>query len=284
MCSIVINRQLENLRIIERYDLFNDLFMSAVFCDKACAALLLNIIFERDDIQITDVRIQYAMRNIYGKSVYLDVFMTDADGICYDVEIQKSHAGAKARRTRGYRSLIDANVQRPGKYFDALPDLYVIFITETDVRGDGKSLYHMSQRNSETGEEFDDGSHVIYVNGENEEETALGRLMHDFHCTNSNDMYYDVLAKRVRYLKEETEGHEYMEDLINEILERECLKSMEIGRLEGIEFGRREGHQEGQQKTFLKIIQNMITDGFTNEMISKYTGLSHSELKDLMQK
>ena len=28
--------------------------------------------------------------------------------------------------------------------------------------------------------------------------TELGRLMHDFHCKNADDMYYGVLAERVQ--------------------------------------------------------------------------------------
>ena len=30
-----------------------------------------------------------------------------------------------------------------------------------------------------------------------DEDTPLGRLMHDFRCTRPEDMYYDVLAERV---------------------------------------------------------------------------------------
>ena len=30
--------------------------------------------------------------------------------------------------------------------------------------------------------------------------------MHDFSCTNPKDMYYKILADRVRYFKEDEEG------------------------------------------------------------------------------
>ena len=38
------------------------------------------------------------------------------------------------------------------------------------------------------------------------DETALGKLMHDFACTNAKDMYYEVLADRVHYFKEDEKG------------------------------------------------------------------------------
>ena len=38
------------------------------------------------------------------------------------------------------------------------------------------------------------------------EKTELGRLMHDFHCKDASEMYSEVLARRVRELKETEEG------------------------------------------------------------------------------
>lgn len=57
-----------------------------------------------------------------------------------------------------------------------------------------------------TGERFEDGSHILYVNGAFRDESPIGKLMHDFSCTNPSDMYYGVLADRVRFFKESKEG------------------------------------------------------------------------------
>ena len=44
--------------------------------------------------------------------------------------------------------------------------------------------------------------------------------MHDFNCTNASDMYFDLLAEKTRYLKENPKGVsemcKVMEDLRNE--------------------------------------------------------------------
>ena len=64
------------------------------------------------------------------------------------------------------------------------------------------------------------GTHILYVNGEYRGDSDLGKLMHDFNCTDAEDMYFDLLAEKTRYLKENPKGVnemcKVMEDLRNE--------------------------------------------------------------------
>lgn len=53
-----------------------------------------------------------------------------------------------------------------GPEFRQLPDTYVIFITEKDFYGRGKPVYLIQNMNVTTGEAFEDGAHILYVNGE----------------------------------------------------------------------------------------------------------------------
>lgn len=60
--------------------------------------------------------------------------------------------------------------------------------------------------------------------------------MHDFSCINARDMYYEVLADRVHYFKEEEKGVaimcKAMEDMRNEAArEAERMKAVRIARL-----------------------------------------------------
>ena len=52
---------------------------------------------------------------------------------------------------------------------------------------------------------FDDGSHIIYVNGSYKGDDPVGKLVHDFGCKRSDEMYYNELSNGVRHFKE-TEG------------------------------------------------------------------------------
>ena len=65
----------------------------------------------------------------------------------------------------------------------------ICYITEHDVIGKGKPLYHIGRYIFDTNESFDDGSHILYVNGAYRDETPVGKLMHDFSCTDSANMY-----------------------------------------------------------------------------------------------
>ena len=124
------------------------------------------------------------------------------------------------KRARYNSSLIDANVTEPGEQYQNLNETYVVFITENDVLGENLPIYHVDRIIRETGKMFNDQSHIIYVNSQIKDETALGKLMHDFTCTNAKDMYYEVLADRVHYFKEDEKGVaimcKAMEDMRNE--------------------------------------------------------------------
>ena len=82
----------------------------------------------------------------------------------------------------------------------------IIFITENDVMKADLPIYHIDRVVKETGKLFKDEAHIIYVNSQIKDETKLGRLMHDFSCTNAKDMHNKVLADRVRYFKEDERG------------------------------------------------------------------------------
>ena len=77
---------------------------------------------------------------------------------------------------------------------------------ENDVLKSGLPIYHVDRIIQETGKPFGDETHIIYVNSQIKDETELGKLTHDFSCTDPKDMYYKILADRVRYFKEDKEG------------------------------------------------------------------------------
>lgn len=52
--------------------------------------------------------------------------------------------------------------------------------------GKGLPIYSIERCIMETGELFGDGEHIKYVNGKYRGQSQLGRLMHDFSCTNAH--------------------------------------------------------------------------------------------------
>ncbi len=128
------------------------------------------------------------------RSVRFDILATDSTGAKINVEIQRADKGAGRKRARYNSSMMDATLLKKGDDFDNLPETWVVFITENDVIGKGLPLYPVERCFLGTGERFEDGSHILYVNGAYRGDTPIGKLMHDFSCTNAADMYYTALA------------------------------------------------------------------------------------------
>ena len=79
----------------------------------------------------------------------------------------------------------------------------MVFITQTDIFGHGLPIYTINRYFEEIDDVFDDGSHIVYVNGSYRGDDAVGKLMHDFECKSSKDIFYPELAKGVKHFKEE---------------------------------------------------------------------------------
>lgn len=238
-----VDKQKELINKIKEFRLLDDNFMSKVFEDDyECIELLLHIIMEKPDLKVKNACTQYSIKNLLGRSVRLDIHAVDTIGKKYNIEVQRADKGAGAKRARYNSSVIDTNSLLPGSRFEDLPETYVIFITETDVMGDNKPIYHIDRVVKETGKCFGDEAHIIYVNGEYRDDTPLGQLMHDFSCKNPSDMYYKILADKTRYFKEDKEGVaamcKIMEDLINSEKKEIALKMLQDGKLEKEEIAR----------------------------------------------
>ena len=231
----------EDLQRIRGFRLIDDDFMVACFTDNIeCTELLLRIIMQKPDLTVRRVQTQKLMKNLQGRSACLDIDAVDSENVEYDVEVQRADAGASPRRARFHSSLMDANAPEVGKYFENLPETCVIFITEHDVLKGNRPLYVINRHVEGLDILFNDGAHIIYVNGEDRNSaTDLGKLMHDFFCTDPKDMHYKELAERAYYFKNNEEGVasmcKAMEDMRNEAALRKskeiALRMINAGKL-----------------------------------------------------
>ena len=249
----------EDLQRLRGFRLLDDDFLTKCFeGDTASIELVLRIVLEKPDLKVLDVRTQVFVENLLNRSVRLDILATDSTGAKLNVEVQRSDKGAGRKRARYNSSMMDANLLKKGEDFDKLPETWVIFITENDVMEKGLPLYPVERCFLGTGERFEDGSHILYVNGAYRGDTPIGKLMHDFSCTDAADMYYGTLADRVRFFKESKEGIEIMcramEDMRNQTLKEGAINSA----------------------------KRMLADGIlTLEKIAEYAGLPLDEVKKL---
>lgn len=219
----------ETLEAVEKLCLFDDDFMSLVFeRNKEATEYLINTILERDDLTVLEVVGQKEYKNPYfgGRVIKVDIYAKDSSGKVYDIEVQRSDAGAIPRRARFHNAMVDVRMLNENQKFKEIEDSYIIFITQNDVMGEGLPLYHVERIVEETNKKFDDGSHIIYVNGAyKNDEDPIGRLVHDFGCVRSADMYNDLLKQQVHYFKETEGGKEEMCEIIENVAEKKAEKT-----------------------------------------------------------
>lgn len=218
----------KNLKLLENYRPIDDDFMRELFRnDLELAQYVLRSIIGKPDLKLINQETQYDLQHLFGeRSICLDVFGVDSEGQQYDFEVQRQDKGATPHRARYHSSAMDVDNLKAKDQFSDLPNTYVIFITENDYFAKGKSVYPIERMNLATGEPFDDGEHILYINGayENQDDSSdLAKLIHDFRCSKADDMLLAPIAERTRYYKETPKGVERMckamEDRINEVAE-----------------------------------------------------------------
>lgn len=264
-------KHLEDLERLKNFRLMDDDFFTKCFEGRPeCVELILHIVLDMPDLVVLDVHTQVFVENLLNRSVRLDILATDSEGRKINIEIQRADKGAGRRRARYNSSMMDAGLLEKGKDFDELPETYVIFITENDVLGRGKAVYQIERCILGTDELFHDGAHILYVNGAYHGSDPIGKLMHDFSCTDPDEMNYNVLADRVRFFKESKEGSLIMCKAIEDMRNEAFQEGVGIGREEGIGIGRED------------VARNLLSDGsLSMEKIAQYAHLSLDDVKKL---
>lgn len=237
------------LEALKKFRLIDDAFFSACFDNnEADVQYILRIILEKSDLEVLKVQTQKSVENMYGRSVRFDVFATDKAGKLYNIEIQRSDSGAVPTRARYNSAMLDYHKLKKKAKFNELTETFVIFITEHDVLKDGEKIYHIDRIIRETGKLFEDGTHIVYVNGsyEGEEGNQLDDLIHDFFCENPADMRHRQLAERVEFLKDNKRGVRKMCKVIEDLFADELAE------------GKKEAAAESEKKSKLEAIKKMM--------------------------
>ena len=241
-----------DLETLAQLRLLDDTFMREAFRNNLeLTQFVLRIVISKPDLVLTKEETQYDLQHLFGsRSITLDVFGVDDEGKQYDFEVQIADEGADPHRARYHSAAMDVDNLKVREDFKSLPDTYVIFFTENDVFGKGQPIYTIERMIMTTNEPFNDGEHIIYINGayDNSDDTSdLAKLIHDFRCKKADDIVLSPLAERVKFLKETPKGVDRMCKVMEERVKAEKIN--------------------------IAII--MLQDGkLSNEDIAKYTNLS----------
>ena len=260
-------RHREDLERLKRFRPMDDTFMRGLFKDDIpLAQLVLCIITGMPDLTLLTCETQADMKRVTGaRSICLDAYATDSRGRKYDIEVQRADSGADPHRARYHSSVMDVENLDEKQDYRELPDTYVIFITEKDYYKSGEPLYVIEHMNRTLSQPFEDGAHILYVNGEYRGDSALGKLMHDFNCTDAGEMNYELLAQKTRYLKENPKGVSEMCKVMEEL--------------------RNESYAEGRAEGTFATLAGLVRDGLLSiREASQRVNMTEQEFETALRK
>ncbi len=266
---ICVNENLESIlaardrRVTEarKFNLLSNVFMSVALDDKDACEYVLKILTGIKDLKVKEIRSQYRISKIHSHDAILDILAEDSTGQLYNLEIQRSETIDHARRTRFYGAMIDSEYLEKGKTYGELPDVYIIYISETDLWKAGYTVYPVNKYFENTALNYVDGQYISYVNAEVDDGSETAKLMKYFKTADPNDMTHGELSKRVHYLKCEEGGYEEM----CEVSEKIYREGIEDGRISGLKEGRKEGWLESQKET----AKNLFEMGMSADTIAQ---------------
>ena len=256
--------------------LFDDELLSAVFSgDIEVTQFLIRILLNRTDLTVTKSITQFEKRNLFGRSVKLDVVAEDIFKTEYNIEIQRADSGAGAKRIRYHQAMLDSHTLKKGGTFKDLPNLFIIFILEHDIFEQGSPIYRVNKTldiKDKHGNNlpFDDDCNIMYVNGEYRGDDPLGKLMHDFSTPNADEMYYEKLAEKMRFFKQDEKGVQMASKLVEEYGDERAAEAY------------KDGLEKGAHKKAVENAKNFLIMKLGSiEQIAQGTGLSIEEVQKL---
>lgn len=209
-------RRVERVRNLT---LMSDVFMSVALNDIPACQYVLRILTGIKTLKVKEVRTQAKISKTASRDAVLDVLAEDETGRLYDLEIQQLDTVDHARRTRFYSAMIDSSYLEKGKTYADLPEVYVIYVSKTDIWKKGRTTYLVEKYFKDTDTVYDDGQHVLYVNAAVDDGSETAKLMQYFKTSNPDNMEHGELSKRVHYLKREEGGYQEMCEVTKEIFD-----------------------------------------------------------------
>lgn len=208
----------------------DDVFFEVLADDTAFCQEMLRIILSDDRLLVTDVVVQSSERNLYGRSVRLDALCTLGNGKKCNVEVQRSDNDDHVRRVRFNAANISVKDSQKKSKFSELEDIIVVYISQFDIFGGGKVLYHVDSVIRETGTIINDGLERYFVNADVKDGTTLSEFMACFLKKEVNNPKFPAMTSRMQFLKHQEGGLE----AVCEVMEKYEKKAVSEANVKAI--------------------------------------------------
>ena len=238
------------IKTIDELTLMDDYMFAQVMRDTRHLKPLLQFVLQVPIAKIELIEPQKTEKEGYdSKGIRLDLYVTDEQGVVYNVEVQTTSKKHLPKRMRYYQSTIDISILRPGVDYKELRKTFVIFICNYDPFGRNRYLYTFENICREEPDLlFGDETVKVIVNTRGE----IGEISEE-------------LKEVIRYLNDGTISGQYSQELDTAVT---AVKSNEERRLEYMtlamhdmeirEEAREEGREEGKDEERLFNIRNAM--------------------------
>ena len=273
-------------------DVTNDIAFRKIFGNenkKISLISFLNAVIKLPELKrIIDVKIEnpYQLPNLDGgKSTIVDVKATDQNGNTFIVEMQVAEAESFAKRVLYYTSQSYSGQIDRGEDYHKLKPAYFIGILDFSIGTNPNYISCHKVMDVETGEhiirdvEFNFIELTKFTKSIDELETNIDQWT--YFIKNAENL--DVIPENVsdEGLKEAYLGadrHNWTKQELDDYLRASIKIRDEIGR---IELAERRAEERAEKRNTNKIAKSMKSNNIPNDLISKTTGLSITEIEEL---
>ena len=248
--------QTEIEEIVRRLRPIDDALFAVLAEDTEVIQEILRVILSDPGLVVDRVVPQRAVSNLLGRSVRLDAWCHLGDGRECNVEVQRADHDDHLRRVRYNSSGITWTQAGKGTDFKDIPNVCVIYISEFDFLGGGRTIYHVAKVVRETGDCVDDGLEEIFVNTSIDDGSVVADLMRCFLQSDVSNPKFPALSRKMNGIKNTTEGVDAMSSVVEKYFGNDLHKAREEAFAEGEVKGRAEGSAK-----LASLFRAMQTDG-----------------------
>lgn len=254
----------KQLEIVRKLRPIDDCFFEVMMEDPEACEELLQVILENPLLRIKKDTVsgQKSIRIIGKRSIRVDAYAEGDEDVVFNIEIQRADNENHVKRVRYNASVITVNRSEPGDLFEHVQELYVIYIADFDVLGNGRTISHAEMTCTETGIALNDGLHEIFVTTIGNEDTKISRLMKEYKNSDMNNPEFPRQSKRVQEMKHDSKEVEKMCTLVEDYAkERVIQEAIEAA----VEYGR------PKEETILKLKEKFsLTEEQAIECYDRY--------------
>ena len=253
--------------------IFSDAVANAFFSDIFTTQHIIRAVIEQDDLTVTEVKTQTCIDNALGHSVRFDVFAKDTEGNYYDIEIQNISTDDLPMRADFYGAAIKMRYFQKLKSYSEIPRICVIFFVK-DGRFCNNQLVNHYFIKDDANRDLGIGTRIYFVNGSLHDDSPVGKISHDFSCTDASKMKDEFVAKQFATVKQQE--LQTMDTFTQRIFEEGLKSGEELGREDGEKRGEKRGRIKGKLEQLMEITRRIMS----NEKKSLEDAMRYLQLSD----